>query len=133
MNIELPRDAEGREIPLDTKVLYDTRGTKRNVRAFMRLVDDGRWRVFFLDFNGSSSPDKMRLTPPDSLKQLAEDLNRVTNFKGDGDFASPACAYMGIAADSCDDCKFRYLNGTCSLLALKDIASRVNRLCSDAE
>lgn len=39
MNIELPRDAEGREIPLDTKVLYDTRGTKRNVRAFMHFVD----------------------------------------------------------------------------------------------
>lgn len=27
MNIELPKDAEGREIPLDTEVLYDRCGT----------------------------------------------------------------------------------------------------------
>lgn len=28
MSIELPRDAEGREVPLDTEVLYDLCETK---------------------------------------------------------------------------------------------------------
>lgn len=31
MNIELPKDAEGREIPLDTKVLYDKDGHPKDV------------------------------------------------------------------------------------------------------
>lgn len=29
MDIELPKDAEGREIPLDTKVLYQKDGKER--------------------------------------------------------------------------------------------------------
>lgn len=35
MNIELPRDAEGREIPLDTEVLYDLCETKVSVKEFL--------------------------------------------------------------------------------------------------
>lgn len=34
-NIELPKDAEGREIPLDTKVLYNDRGVEYEVNRFM--------------------------------------------------------------------------------------------------
>lgn len=33
--IELPKDAEGREIPLDTEVLYDSCGTKVSVKEFL--------------------------------------------------------------------------------------------------
>ena len=33
--IGLPKDAEGREIPLDTKVLYDLDGTKVSVKEFI--------------------------------------------------------------------------------------------------
>lgn len=35
MSIELPKDAEGREIPLDTEVLYDECGTKVSVKEFL--------------------------------------------------------------------------------------------------
>lgn len=31
MSIELPKDAEGREIPLETKVMYGCGGTARNI------------------------------------------------------------------------------------------------------
>ena len=34
-NIELPKDSEGREIPLDTKVLYNDRGIEYEVNRFM--------------------------------------------------------------------------------------------------
>lgn len=37
-DIELPRDAEGREIPLDTKVLYDRYGFKNFVKSFIYVV-----------------------------------------------------------------------------------------------
>lgn len=40
MNIELPKDAEGREIPLDTEVLYDRCGTKVSVKEFLSRVDE---------------------------------------------------------------------------------------------
>ena len=33
--IELPKDGEGREIPLDTEVLYDSCGTKVSVKEFL--------------------------------------------------------------------------------------------------
>lgn len=33
--IELPKDAEGREIPLDAEVLYDSCGTKVSVKEFL--------------------------------------------------------------------------------------------------
>lgn len=35
MSIELPKDAEGREIPLDTEVLYDSCGTRVGVKEFL--------------------------------------------------------------------------------------------------
>ena len=34
MAIESPKDADGREIPLDTKVLYDRYGFKNIVKPF---------------------------------------------------------------------------------------------------
>lgn len=139
--VELPKDAEGREIPRKTEVMYDANGKKVHIISFTYKCDVfgrwSQWKVFSPDIRGEKDgmlpADSLYLTPPDSLKQLNEDLSRVANFKIGGDFSSPACAYTGSAADSCDVCKFRDLNGTCSLLALKDIASRVNRLCGDAE
>nr|DAJ52275.1 MAG TPA: hypothetical protein [Caudoviricetes sp.] len=125
--ITLPRDAEGREIPLDTKVLYDARGTKRNVRAFMRFVDDGRWRVFFVDYDGSSSPDKMCLTPPDSWEKLLDDLNRAANGK---DVAE--CLYMHREGEKflCTECRLFDDSSDieCSCLAYADIAARIRKL-----
>ena len=39
MAIKLPRDAEGREIPLDTVALYDDSGNVHNIRRFMYTND----------------------------------------------------------------------------------------------
>lgn len=42
MSIELPKDAEGREIPLDTKVLYDSDGIEffTDKSMYMRITDE---------------------------------------------------------------------------------------------
>lgn len=47
MSAELPRDAEGREIPLDTKVLYGDGGTARNIVYWVFTTDsdpEKEWR-----------------------------------------------------------------------------------------
>lgn len=45
MSIELPKDAEGREIPLDTEHLYMQDGTKQNVEGFMFCRRNAEWSV----------------------------------------------------------------------------------------
>ena len=76
MSIELPKDAEGREIPLDTKVLYDLCGTKVSVKEFLfrTLVESQKteWTIEAqyegnLYYN-SFKPKNMRITQPDSWK-----------------------------------------------------------------
>lgn len=82
--IEMPKDATGRWIPLDTKVLYNDRGVEYEVNRFTFGFDvitrEGEWTaesygtgdmVYRLPVNS------MHLEKPDSLKQLMEDLNRV--------------------------------------------------------
>ncbi len=44
-NIELPKDAEGREIPLNTTSLYDKDGRRRKVDLFMFYPDKDKWDV----------------------------------------------------------------------------------------
>lgn len=39
MSIEMPKDAEGREIPLDAVALYDDSGNVHNIRRFMYTND----------------------------------------------------------------------------------------------
>ena len=43
--ITLPRDAEGREIPLDTKVLYSLSGDGHEVDEFIYSPSENIWRV----------------------------------------------------------------------------------------
>lgn len=121
-NIELPRDAAGHEIPLDTKVLYDECGTKVSVKEFLfrTSVENRRteWTIkaayegnFYYN---SFEPKNMHLTRPDSWERLEEDLDR----------GSDICDYyedcpMEMYGKSCSECK---------KAALKNIASRIRKL-----
>lgn len=64
--IELPKDAEGREVPLDTKRLYDADGVPVSIRAFRYNPNDRIWRVEHLDGLGTPMTTRLRLTAPDS-------------------------------------------------------------------
>lgn len=97
MSVELPKDAKGREIPLDTKVLYDSDGTEffTDKLMYMRIID--KW-WFFGHFGSLTSTHrieatKLYLTPPDSWEKLEEDLGR-----GAGMLNYEACAYFGKSA-----------------------------------
>lgn len=136
MSIELPRDAEGRVIPFDTKVLYDKKGNERKVYQFTFPQATKRWLVEFKMPCGLAAclPENYWLVPPDNLKRLAEDLNRAANYKKCGCYPSPSCAYAGIhEGDGCTGCKFSDLADTCLAAVIKDVTARVNRLCDDAE
>lgn len=71
--VELPRDAEGREIPLDTKVLYSRSGRKVEVESFIYLTQQDEFRVAVSDLLGGFATSDFLLYAPDSWEQLERD------------------------------------------------------------
>jgi hypothetical protein len=126
MSVELPKDAEGREIPLDTKVLYDSDGIEffTDKSMYMRVTDEW-W--FFGHFGSLTSTHRiaatrLHLTSPDSWEKLEEDLGRgadALNYE--------ACAYFGKNACNCSSC-IADKGETCERVVMCDIASRIRKL-----
>ena len=134
--ITLPRDAAGREIPLDTTVLYDGDGNVKEVQAFDYSPVESMWRVLLLDDSILFFMSDMYLTPTDSWEKLLEDLDNAA--KG-GDNAE--CCYMRMedieVGEQCHGCRL-YEQGKdkfneCSYLAYADIAARIRKLRSADE
>lgn len=80
-NIELPKDAEGREIPLDVEVLYEEYGEKFLTDRATYMRKSGSW-WFSGHFDLQSvqhryMASRLYLTQPDSWKRLKEDLRRT--------------------------------------------------------
>jgi hypothetical protein len=136
MNIELPKDAEGREIPLDTSELFIADGTK--VRAlrfeYMYHTSDARdaWFVYIERTPGEHMTlhaCDVRLIQPDSWEKLLEDLDKIIN--GD-DVRIVCCKYFGADGKDCSGCsQFPY--GNCDIKMVKDIASRIRKLRGEDE
>ena len=131
MNIELPKDAEGREIPLDTKVLYDKDGNEMEVSRYQYYpkVGPGYWNLRSVR-NKYYRTDEVYLTPPDSWSKLEEDLGRASGY----DIIAPSCRYF--TAGKCVDCRMR--NGvTCGIRknerAFADILERIRKLRGEDE
>ncbi len=136
MSIELPKDAEGREIPLDTKVLYDLCGTKVSVKEFLSrtLVESQKseWTIK-VQYEGnlyynSLKPKNMHITQPDSWKKLLEDLSEA----GDARYQE-ACAYFhrDKGEDGCASCPGG--EDGCGRIAMRDIADRIRKLSGESE
>lgn len=81
MAIKLPKDAEGREIPLDTEVLYSEDGRKFEVDYFTYSVRQSipnlKWGIVFMNcrYDYCSSFYLTPPEPPDSWEKLEKDLN----------------------------------------------------------
>lgn len=98
MSIELPKDAEGREIPLDTVALFNRVGNVYSIVRWTFTTDfdlsDGwsnKWRAI-TDRGFALDPALVYLTTPDTWEKLEEDLGRgadALNYE--------ACAYFGKA------------------------------------
>lgn len=137
VKITLPRDAEGREIPLDTKVLYDADGNELRVKCVEFDPFDENWR-FILKADSSIWFDARyprysyleKPTPLDSWEKLLEDLDNAS--KG-GDNAE--CCYarresveVGSQCYGCRLFKNDDDSPECSYLVFADIAARIRRL-----
>lgn len=130
-NIELPKDADGREIPLDTVALYDDDGNVYSIRRFIYTNDFdlndkwmNSWYVVTDDYKTAKS-ELMHLTKPDSWEKLEEDLDRCIE-------ESNLCMYYNQNLD-CNNCTISG-NETrgCTSIALEDIKKRIRKLrCED--
>lgn len=128
--IQLPKDAEGREIPLDTKVLYGSGGTARNIVYWVYTVDSDLekewgncWRAV-TDAGRKLDPELMYLTEHDSWEKLEEDLDRCIK-------ADSLCAYS--PSEECSTCILpRDSQCHCDSFALEAIKERIRKLRGEA-
>lgn len=122
----LPKDAEGKEVPLDVEGLYDEDGNYRYVACFsyhpMAANTDKAWTLEYK--NGVEKfVSQMYLIQPDSWKKLEEDLDRCIK-KGN------TCMYFSEYG-TCNSCS-AYGKGTgvhaCPMKVIKDIKNRIRNL-----
>ena len=128
MSVELPKDAEGREIPLDTQVLYDEEGNPQDVTRFTysprNMFLDKRWEVVFLNAFDRFASD-MFLNPPeppDSWEKLDEDWDSCS---ASAQYAP--CAYFSNPTGDCEKCPADP-NRECLAQMVKHIALRIHKL-----
>lgn len=127
MAIDLPRDANGQIVPLDTSMMYCYDRSQFRVTDFFYEARPDRW----FTCNGSICVETSRLyldtSEKDSLEKLAADIDRTLNHPN-----GLVCAYANRKKRECNGCK---LSGHLSCLKAftSDISSRVHRLAGDAE
>ena len=128
MTIELPKDAEGREIPLDTETLYDMEGKRREVDWYTFYPDKDIWDVVLADSSAHFSPHNLSLTQPDSWEKLEEDLSKIVNHP-----KKVVCAYFGRERKDCYGCKLENCECSCSHACLEDIITRIHELRGEGD
>lgn len=126
MSIELAKDAEGREIPLDTKVLYDRHGDVYEVACYVyavrQTISRRIWDAKMLD-GTIRYTTSLYLTPPDSWEKLEEDLGKIANHQ-----TEVVCPYYDREIKDCEGCKLEGYDCTCSHAFLKDVMARIRKL-----
>lgn len=135
MAVELPKDAEGREIPLDTEILYDENGNEYEVHYYeypvRQTIPQRKWQVVMMDCIVHDVSD-LYLTPPDSWEKLLEDLKAVEDYGNSSYLDSPICHYLNMVGKPCGKCKF-YGSGSCIGMMCADIAYRIRELRGEDE
>lgn len=129
MSVELPRDAEGREIPLDTVVLFNRDGNVYSVVRWTFTTDfdlsDGwsnKWRAI-TDRGFALDPALVYLTETDSWEKLEEDLGKIANHQ-----TEVVCPYYDREIKDCEGCKLEGYDCSCSHAFLKDVMARIHKL-----
>lgn len=126
-NIELPKDAEGREIPLDTTVLFDKDGNEIEVSCYRYYpkVGPGYWNIRSVR-NKCYRQDEVHLNQPDSWERLEEDLRRAS----ERNVVTSYCRYFN-PTDRCFNCPIHNDDGCCTHTderAFVDILDRIRKL-----
>lgn len=119
MSVELPKDAKGREIPLDTECLYTCNGEKQDVLGFTYYRKRDRWEIETDTLIINSI--YLYITPPDSWEKLEEDLTRCIEEGGLCVYYSPSGRCSTCILDRKDPC-------SCNSIVLEDIEKRIRKL-----
>lgn len=124
---ELPKDAEGHEIPLDTETLYDEYGESHRVDNFAYFPKfantDNEWAVEFDGVNNVRMfASQMYLIQPDSWKKLEEDLDKCFS-------SNNSCYYLSKSGECCD-CTLapNEVGRTCDAAIFSSIKERICKL-----
>lgn len=130
MSVELPKDAEGREIPLDVEFLYSASGESVKPYSFtFRRYDGFWWEMHIVGApNLVYDPESFYLTPPNSWESLLDDLDRAS--VNDPNFTDPRCVYFN-RGNKCHECNIGANPEKCECrgkFVYADIASRIRKL-----
>lgn len=124
MTVELPKDADGREIPLDTALLYGkVSGEEYEVVCFNFRPSMRRWRVKLKrrDDLGIYATESFTLIPPDSWEKLEEDLDKCIE-------TDDTCRYYSESG-ICAKCTRPDNDGCgCTTVMFNDIKNRIRKL-----
>lgn len=127
MIVELPKDAEGREIPLDTETLYDKDGKEIEVSCYQYYPKvAGHWNIKSV-LNKYYRQNEVYLTKPDSWEKLLDDLDKAASKTYCG-----TCTYFGKNPTDCDTCSIGDISA-CDSAAMRDIASRIRKLRGEGD
>lgn len=125
--ITLPKDAEGKEVSLDTETLYDEYGNQCEVAKFTYDLSgetaDSKWTIEYK--NGVRRfISQMYLTQPDSWKKLEEDLDKCISN-------NDSCCYYSKSGMCCD-CTIdsSSIDYRCDSLVFNSIKERIRKLRS---
>lgn len=124
--VEPPRDAEGREIPLGTEVLYRLNGEMSEVAGFVYLPNEDRWVVIIYGSFTHYGTSDFLLFPPDSWEKLEEDAKMAKVC----DYAHAPRDEYGITV--CRDCRFQK-SKSCRQEMLLDMIARAKKLAGIEE
>lgn len=132
--ITLPRDAEGREIPLDVEFLYSAIGEQVKPYSFtFRRYDGFGWEMHLVGTpNLVYDPKSFYLTPPDSWEKLLDDLKNVSEATNRS--LGATCCIWFNDGKGCVDCPANEVNDkTCGSQFVNDIAARIRKLRGEGE
>lgn len=123
---ELPKDASGKVIPLDTEILYENNGLAFRVADFRYSPKAREWFANGCYAEGSKNcwcaeTNDFLLAPPDSWEKLIGDLRNAA----ERDIAT--CAYLSPDGKGCTKCQAKATRN-CTRSAFADIADRIEGL-----
>ena len=136
MSIELPVDANGMTVPLDTSVMYRDDNSRFPVTDFFYEAKPNRWfarngNIYIetsrLHLQTRKKNCYEQLIADDSWDKLEDDLNRVV--ENNDAFYEASCAYMNQSGAVCNGCRLHGRHTrNCTEEMFKDVVSRIRKL-----
>lgn len=127
--VPAPVDADGKVVPLTTKVMYGDDGRELEIIFLKFNIHNPAtyWAAFCKNKDGNrgyAAVSNIHLRRPDSWEKLEEDVQKVPG-KG-------TCGYFGVKA--CDEsCPAKCSPAACSTCVLEDILRRAKALAGRGE